>query len=96
LTVTLEPAAALKGEVRLNDKRLAEGFARLTSTAKDRFTVGLSDTKGRFDFDQLPAGDYDLEISDDRGQQLHTQKLKLEAGAVRYETITLPERKGTD
>jgi hypothetical protein len=89
-TVSLEPAATLHGEVRLQGRLLADGIVRLISAANDSLTVDLEKTKGRFKFDQLPAGNYELTVRDKRGQQLNSEKLKLDAGKAQSRIVTLP------
>jgi hypothetical protein len=62
---------------------------RLTSAAGDAIGVALDETGGRFEFDQLPAGNYELEIFSSRNQSLHTQKFQLESGQTRTEKVTV-------
>jgi Carboxypeptidase regulatory-like domain len=90
VTVELDPAALLQGEVSLGGKRLADGWARLASAKNDFFSGRLADREGRFEFDQLPEGDYTLSISGANGQPLESRKITLEAGKAHSETFDLP------
>jgi protocatechuate 3,4-dioxygenase beta subunit len=95
--VSLEPAAALHGGVQLGDRPLVEGYVRLTSATNDTFTADLEETEGRFEFDELPAGEYQLEVFGPRQQSLSNQKLKLETGRVRSLVIDVangPDKRG--
>ncbi len=48
VTVAVEPEALIRGEVRFKGRRLVEGYARLTSAAKDTFAaIDLEETAGR-------------------------------------------------
>jgi hypothetical protein len=78
LTVELEPAAVLSGEVRLQDRLVKEGFVRLTSQDKDHYGTNLADEKGRFEFGQLQAGDYELTVTNSNGRRLHFELVTLQ------------------
>ena len=88
-TVSLKPEASLTGEVRLNNQLLADGYVRLTSATNDAMAVALEETSGKFQFDQLPPGDYQLTVTNKRGQSLSTQSIKLEAGPNRAKQLLL-------
>ena len=96
MTVSLEPAAAIRGDVRLRGQLLAEGYARLTSSAKDNFGIDLSETQGRFDFDQLPAGDYQFVISNGREEVLHKRPVKLVCGRTQTENVAVSESRAVN
>jgi protocatechuate 3,4-dioxygenase beta subunit len=87
IRVSLDPAAALQGEVQFGQQRLGEGYARLVSAAKDFYSVGLAASEGRFEFNQLPAGNYTLSIIGKGNQQLDSRMLKLDAGKAQTEII---------
>jgi hypothetical protein len=92
VNVAVEPEAVIRGEVQFKGRRLVEGYARLTSAAKDTFAaIDLEETAGQFNFDQLPAGEYELTIS--RGLQpvLAKRTLTLTPGKVQIENIAISE-----
>jgi hypothetical protein len=91
VTVALEPEAVLRGEVRFRGRPLAEGYARLTSAAKDTYTVDLEETAGQFNFDQLPAGDYELAIFHGAHEAAAKRTLKLTAGKVQIENVAISD-----
>jgi hypothetical protein len=91
VTIALEPEAVIRGEVQFKGKRLADGYARLTSASQDRFQIELGGTSGRFNFDQLPAGAYELVISSRSEQVLAQRILTLTPGKVQIENIAISE-----
>ena len=72
ITVSLQPAATLAGDVRTDGPLLVEGYARLTSSTNDSMNVNLKETQGHFQFDELPAGQMQLDVLNDRGQTLQS------------------------
>lgn len=94
VTVSLDPAARLQGEVRVGPKRLAEGWARLMSADNHYLSDNLEAGEGRFEFDELPAGEYTLSITGAGGQQIDSRQLTLEAGKAHSEKIDLPADAG--
>ncbi|MFO1021104.1 MAG: hypothetical protein U0903_10460 [Planctomycetales bacterium] len=91
LTVTLTPEARLQGEVRLNGQLLKEGYLSLKSPGNEIFSTVLSEKTGRFEFDQLPAGEFAISLAEQSGKTLYTGKLTLEAGKLRVENIDLTD-----
>jgi hypothetical protein len=97
IQASLAAAATVKGDVRLRETLLAEGYVRLSSP-QDTFTAHLDTSGGRFEFDQLPAGTYSLAVLDRNSRQIYTANVSLEPGDARTEDITLggdPERSET-
>lgn len=93
--IALVQAAELHGEVRLKGQLLAEGVVRLRSASNDSYAVALEDTKGRFDFDELPAGEYVLTVENKRGQAISSQKAKLESGKTQLIAVTVSNVSGS-
>ncbi len=89
MTVELEPAAILSGEVRLRDRLVKEGFVRLTSQNKDYYSINLADENGRFEFGQLPAGDYELTVTNSNGRRLHFELLTLKLKETKSTKINI-------
>jgi hypothetical protein len=94
-TIPLERAAELHGEVRLNNQLLADGFVRLTSNSNDSFVQSLDDTKGRFDFDELPDGEYTLAVNNRRGQSVNSRKVKLDSGKTQSLSVNVSGGSGS-
>ncbi|MBI3837282.1 MAG: carboxypeptidase regulatory-like domain-containing protein [Planctomycetia bacterium] len=92
VTITLEPAAVLMGEVRIADKLVAEGYVRLSTAAQDYFSADLQDSGGRFEFDRLPPGLYTLDVIGTGGQRLYTREITLAAGPPHVEVVTLSNK----
>ncbi len=42
--------------------------------------VNLEDSQGMFEFEEMPAGDYELTVWDTAHKTLYAQKITLEAG----------------
>jgi protocatechuate 3,4-dioxygenase beta subunit len=89
VTVALEPEAWLEGRVRLKGKPLHEGSVRLRSSESDYLSIDLAETAGRYQFDRLAAGEYQLDVSGKNGQSIHSLKVSLEAGPALEENIDL-------
>jgi hypothetical protein len=51
----------------------------------------LEETAGRFNFDQLPAGEYELTVSHGREQVAAKRKLKLNEGEVQVENVVISD-----
>lgn len=89
LAVTLNPGAAISGEVRVGDSLLSEGYVRLQTHQQDFIAVDLSETDGTFAFAELPLGECTLTVSTDTSE-LHQQKLNLVAGENPKLEIAMP------
>jgi beta-lactamase regulating signal transducer with metallopeptidase domain len=89
IDVALEKEAVLSGLVELDKGRpLAHYYASLSNGA-DNYSLGIqAKDKGRFRFDQLPAGKYTLTIRDER-QELNKQDVILEPGKTQEIRINL-------
>jgi hypothetical protein len=92
VTIALEPAATLIGELRIADKLVAEGYVRLSTGAQDYFSADLQDAGGRFEFDRLPPGLYTLDVIGPGGQRLYTREVTLAAGPPHVEVVTLSNK----
>lgn len=94
--IVLVRAAELHGEVRFQGQLLADGVVRLRSSLNDSFGIALEDTKGRFDFDELPAGEYVLTVENNRGRAInYSQKIKLESGKSQSIALTVSDVNGS-
>jgi hypothetical protein len=91
VTVALEAEAVIRGEVQFKGTRLERGYARLKSATKDSFAVDLEETAGRFNFEQLPADDYELIISRGGKDVLARRTFSLTPGKVQIENIAISE-----
>jgi hypothetical protein len=89
VSVSLQPEARLEGKVVLKGKPLQEGYVRLSSTENDSMSVNLNESPGRYRFDQLPAGDYRLDVSGRNGQSLYSVRLALAVGERLEEDLEL-------
>jgi hypothetical protein len=94
IRAALDPGAMLQGEVHSGGRRLADGWARLATAKGESISANLAEGDGRFEFDQLPAGDYTLSITGDGGQPLESREITLEAGKARAEKFDLPADAG--
>ncbi|HVU90247.1 MAG TPA: carboxypeptidase regulatory-like domain-containing protein [Pirellulales bacterium] len=90
LQISLEPAATIEGEVRMEDRFFVGGWVRITSADKDSYNAALDDRAGRFLFEMLPAGEYTFEVHSRSNQRLYARQLKLEAGQNYRENVQLP------
>lgn len=89
ISISLEPEARLEGEVRFKSHPLREGNVELRAGDQDFFSSALSDNRGRFLFDGLPAGEYQLIVSDPGGKRLHITSVRLTSGATVKQQIEL-------
>ena len=82
--VQLEPEAVVTGTVTLKlGQPLSHYSVSLQCSEGDQYSVGIEPSdKGRFRFDQLPAGEYTLSIRDERNE-LYSEKLSLQTGATK-------------
>ena len=83
---------------RVFDKDLVTPAASLTVAAtslgaKAPAASSRTDKDGRFELAALPAGYYDLLISDAKGQPLATARVMAKAGEKTTVTMALPDRK---
>jgi len=83
LRVTLAPEAVIAGIVRKEGQPLGNYYVRLTSGASDSCSATVEPKDlGKFAINQLPAGEYTVEILDER-MTLNKQVLTLAAGEKR-------------
>jgi hypothetical protein len=91
--VTLAPEAIIRGLVKLAGRPLDEFHVQLRSTAGDsHFRSVVPKDRGAFSLDQLPAGEYTLEIRDER-RSLHKQVITLKFGETRQLAIAVAAEK---
>ena len=88
--IELEPAAKITGQVKLGSRLLTEGLVGLV-TPRDAMAVNLEDSQGMFEFEEMPAGDYELTVWDTAHKTLYVQKITLEAGEARTEAVEVAE-----
>jgi len=91
LRITLAPEAKIQGIVKLGSDPLEDFHVRLTSEAHDSFPAQHADG-GRFSIDRLPAGQFTLEILDER-RSLHKETVELKAGESRAVDLKLDPEK---
>jgi hypothetical protein len=87
IEVRLAPECELSGTVVAEGKPLAEGYLLLQTAENDSFSVSLYDTRGRFHFDGLSAGEYELSLFDANGQTVYERKVSLTPGKQTLEPI---------
>jgi len=94
--VTLAPEAMIRGVVKLAGRPLDEFQLHLTSTAGDSHFVAVEPKdRGEFSFDQLPSGEYTLEIRDER-RSLHQEVIHLKSGDTRELAIAVAAEKAAE
>ena len=91
--VCLAPEAIIRGLVKLAGRPLDEFHVQLRSTAGDsHFRSVEPKDRGAFSLDQLSAGEYTLEIRDER-RSLHQEVINLKSGDTRELAIAVVAEK---
>ena len=80
--VSLLPEAVVRGVIRRDGRARAACQVRLDSTSGDHSYM-ITGSNGTFAFKQLSAGDYVLQLVNEREQFLHDQHVTLKAGETR-------------
>ena len=87
LHASLAPEAIVRGVVKLGGRPLEECHLSLRSAEGESHYVGVeAKDRGAFSIDQLPAGEYTLEVRDER-RSLRKEALTLKAGETRQLAI---------
>jgi hypothetical protein len=73
----LEPEASITGEVRMEGRAVGEGFVQLRSAENENYSFDLASGLGKFEFEQLAAGEYELTVSN-RAQRIHREQIMLQ------------------
>jgi hypothetical protein len=77
MTIRLEPEASITGEVRMEGRAVGEGFVQLRSAENENYSFDLASGLGKFEFEQLAAGEYELTVSN-RAQRIHREQIMLQ------------------
>ncbi len=90
--VQLEPEAVVAGTVALKPGQpLAHCWVSLRCSEGDQYGLDIQPAdKGRFRFDQLPAGEYTLTVRDER-KELYQQTLKLGKGETKELSVDVSQ-----
>ena len=95
VTIELEVTSTLSGTVNFRDRPVTVGVVYLVDE-DNRYFVDLADSDGSFTFDQIPAGDYELMVSDSNGQSNHSQQITIKPSEQKTILIKIPETSGFD
>lgn len=96
VTVSLDPAAVVRGEVKLGESLLSDGIVRLVSATNDFLSVDLKESGGKFEFPELPAGECALSVSGSVNQVLDTRRITVKPGEARELVIVVKPEKKTE
>ena len=86
----LDVASKVTGTVHFRNRLVTVGGVAL-SNENDRYYANLADSNGTFTFDQISAGEYELEIIDVNGATSHTQQITVKVGEKKNVEVEIPE-----